>query len=139
MRVGVLVLGPVFIIGFSSGGSARGRAPGGEAPWEAQNAYFFEIQGAVETLFRTESQTVWQPKLRVLAPTVTRCADNRWRMYFESRGSADRRTVICSAVSDDLIRWRHEDGIRLEGFGGVGGPRFLSLPDGRGRLYCFAS
>lgn len=77
--------------------------------------------------------------LRVLAPTVTRCADNRWRMYFESRGSADRRTVICSAVSEDLIHWRHEDGIRLEGFGGVGGPRFLSLPDGRGRLYCFAS
>jgi hypothetical protein len=60
-------------------------------------------------------------------------------MYFESRGSAGRPTVICSAVSDDLLHWKHEGGIRLEGFGGVGGPRFLSLPDGRGRVYCFAS
>jgi hypothetical protein len=77
--------------------------------------------------------------LRVLAPTVARCADGHWRMYFESRGSADRPTVICSAVSDDLLHWKHEDGIRLEGFDGVGGPRYLLLPDGRGRIYCFAS
>ena len=77
--------------------------------------------------------------MRVLAPTVARCSDGRWRIYFESRGSAARPTVICSAVSDDMLRWTHEDGIRLEGFDGVGGPRFLSLPDGRGRIYCFAS
>lgn len=77
--------------------------------------------------------------LRVLAPTIARCADSRWRMYFESRGSADRPTVLCSAVSGDLLHWKHEGGIRLEGFGGVGGPRFLSLPDDRGRVYCFAS
>jgi hypothetical protein len=25
------------------------------------------------------------------------------------------------------------------GFDGIGGPRFVTLPDGRGRLYCFAS
>jgi hypothetical protein len=60
-------------------------------------------------------------------------------MYFESRGSADRPTVICSAVSNNLMDWEYEEGIRLEGFDGVGGPRYLSLPDGRGRLYCFAS
>ena len=77
--------------------------------------------------------------LRVLAPSVTRCADGRWRVYFESRGSADRATVICSAVSDDMLHWEHDEGIRLQGFDGVGGPRYLSLPDGRGRLYCFAS
>jgi hypothetical protein len=77
--------------------------------------------------------------LRVLAPTVARGADAHWRMYFESRGSADLPTVICSAVSDDLLHWKHEDGIRLEGFDGVGGPRFLVMPDGRGRIYCFAS
>ena len=77
--------------------------------------------------------------LRVLAPSITRCADGRWRMYFESRGSADRPTVICSAVSDDLLDWKHEEGIRLQGFDGVGGPRYLPLSDGRGRLYCFAS
>ena len=77
--------------------------------------------------------------LRVLAPTVARCSDGRWRMYFESRGSADRPTVICSAVSDDMLHWTHEDGIRLQGYDGVGGPRFLSLPDDRGRIYCSAS
>ena len=77
--------------------------------------------------------------LRLLAPSVTQCADGRWRMYVESRGSADRPTVITSAVSDDMLQWEHEKGIRLESIGGVGGPRFLPLPDGRGRLYCFAS
>jgi hypothetical protein len=77
--------------------------------------------------------------LRVLAPTVARCSDGRWRMYFESRGSADLPTVICSAVSNDMLHWTHEDGIRLEGFDGVGGPRFISHPDGRGRIYCSAA
>lgn len=77
--------------------------------------------------------------LRVLAPTIAHCSDGRWRMYFESRGSADRPTVICSAVSNDMLHWTHEDAIRLQGVDSVGGPRFLSLPDGRGRIYCFAS
>lgn len=77
--------------------------------------------------------------LRVLAPTVAKCDDGRWRMYFESRGDASRPTVICSAVSTDMLHWELEDGIRLEGFQGVGGPRHLFLPDGRSRLYCFAS
>ncbi|MFH1008180.1 MAG: hypothetical protein V1800_11890 [Candidatus Latescibacterota bacterium] len=77
--------------------------------------------------------------LRVIAPTVTRGADGRWRMYFEARGTADKPTVICSAVSSDMLHWEHEDGIRLEALEGVGGPRYLSLPDGRGRLHCFGS
>jgi hypothetical protein len=77
--------------------------------------------------------------LRVLAPTVTQCHDGRWRMYFESRGSADQPTVICSAVSLDMLDWRLEDGIRLKIPGDLGGPRYLSLPDGRGRLYCCAA
>ncbi|MCK5733358.1 MAG: hypothetical protein KAI38_04185 [Candidatus Latescibacteria bacterium] len=77
--------------------------------------------------------------LRVIAPTVTECADGRWRMYFEARGAADQPTVICSAVSSDMLHWEHEDGIRLKALEGVGGPRYLSLPDGHGRLHCFAS
>ena len=77
--------------------------------------------------------------LRVLGPTVTACDDGRWRMYFESRGAPYLPTVICSAVSLDMLQWDQEDGIRLQGFGGVGGARYLPLPDGRGRLYCFAS
>lgn len=78
-------------------------------------------------------------RLRVLAPSVARRPDGRWRMYFEARGPADRPRVICSAVSDDMLRWEIEDGIRLSAFGGVGAPRCLPLPDGRGRLYCVAS
>ena len=77
--------------------------------------------------------------LRTLAPTVNRCDDGRWRMYFEARGSADLPPVICSAVSEDLLHWVHEEGIRLEGYCGVGGPRYVSLPDGGGRIYCFAT
>jgi predicted GH43/DUF377 family glycosyl hydrolase len=60
-------------------------------------------------------------------------------MYFESRGAADQPTVICSALSDDMLHWKLEDGIRLKSPGGVGGPRYLSLPDGRSRLYCFST
>jgi hypothetical protein len=74
---------------------------------------------------------------RVLAPSVARLADGRWRMYFESRGPADRPTVICSATSSDLLEWTIESGIRLQGPVDVGGPRFAVLPDGRGRIYCF--
>ena len=77
--------------------------------------------------------------LRVLAPTISACPDGGWRMYFESRGPADRPTVICSAVSSDMLHWELEEGIRLQTLGGVGGPRYLQLPDGRGRLYCFRS
>ena len=77
--------------------------------------------------------------LRVLAPTITSSSNGEWRMYFESRGSADRPTVIGSAVSSDLLRWELEDGIRLQYPGGVGGPRYRPLPDGQGRLYCFRS
>ena len=80
-----------------------------------------------------------QMSLRVLSPTITSIADGGWRMYFESRGAADHPTVIGSAVSSDLLSWELEDGIRLQDPGGVGGPRYRPLPDGRGRLYCFRS
>lgn len=77
--------------------------------------------------------------LRVLAPSVDRCSDSHWRMYVEARGPADQPTVICSAVSADMLHWELETGIRLETPGGVGGPRFLRLSDGHGRLYCSCS
>lgn len=75
--------------------------------------------------------------LRVLAPSVTEYEEGRWRMYVESRGPANLPTVICSAVSADQRQWVFEDGIRLRGAGRLGGPRYVPLPDGRGRLYCF--
>ncbi len=83
-----------------------------------------------------------QPKiphmsLRVISPSVTQCADGRWRMYFESRGPASIPTVICSAISSDMLHWDLEDGIRWQVPGGVGGVRYLTLPDGKGRFYCF--
>jgi hypothetical protein len=77
--------------------------------------------------------------LRLVAPTVVPCAAGRWRMYVESRGPANQPTVICSAISSDMLHWDFEDGIRLQRPGGLGGPRYLPLPDGRGRLYCFGS
>lgn len=85
-----------------------------------------------------------QPKiphmsLRVISTSVTMCADGRWRMYFESRGPASIPTVICSAISSDMLHWELEDGIRWQAPGGVGGVRYLALPDGRGRFYCFES
>lgn len=85
-----------------------------------------------------------QPKiphmsLRVISPSVTMCADGRWRMYFESRGPASIPTVICSAISSDMLNWELEEGIRWQAPGGVGGVRYLALPDGRGRFYCFES
>ena len=75
---------------------------------------------------------------RVLAPSITQIADDTWRMYFESRGPATRPTVICSATSSDLLNWDLEDGVRLQAAADVGGPRYVALPDGRGRLYCFS-
>jgi len=77
--------------------------------------------------------------LRALAPSVTQCQDGRWRMYFEARGPATRPTVICSAISTDMLHWELEEGIRLERAGSVRAPRFCSLPDGRQRLYCCGS
>ena len=79
-----------------------------------------------------------QMSIRALCCTISDLGDGRWRMYFESRG-ADRPHVICSAVSTDMRTWKLEEGIRLEAFGGLGGPRYLQLPDGRGRLYCCAA
>jgi hypothetical protein len=75
---------------------------------------------------------------RVLVPAVTRLPDRRWRMYFESRGTADRPTVIASAISSDLLSWQVEPGIRLERETDIGGQRYVALPDGRGRIYCFS-
>jgi len=80
-----------------------------------------------------------QRSLRLLAPTVYRMEDSAWRMYMESRGPATIPTVIASAVSSDQVHWEFEDGVRLQCDRRLGGPRFLQLPDGRGRLYCFKS
>lgn len=77
--------------------------------------------------------------LRTLAPTVTQTHDGRWRMYFEARGPSSLPTTICSAISVDMFQWTLEEGIRLERSGGVGAPRYVPLPDGRGRIYCTES
>ena len=76
---------------------------------------------------------------RVLASTLVRRADGHWRMYFESRGAADQPSVICSALSADMLHWELEEGIRLRGPGSLGGPRYLPLPGGGGRLYCWSA
>lgn len=80
-----------------------------------------------------------QLALRVLAPSISALPTGGWRMYFEARGVAGRPTAIMSAFSSDQLHWTLEPGKRLTAPGGVGAPRFLHLPDGRGRLICFES
>jgi len=77
--------------------------------------------------------------LRTIGPCVVPTTDGQWRMYFEARGPANLPTVVCSAVSADMLTWELEPGIRLQNAGGVDAPRFVRLPDGRGRLYCYRS
>lgn len=84
-------------------------AVGPAKPYATCQGYILSAFSADGLEFRTEPDIRLAPQpdlphmsLRVLAPTVTRCVDGHWRMYFESRGPADRPTVICSAVSDDL-------------------------------------
>lgn len=121
-------------------------AVGPTKPFPACQGYILSAVSDDGLTFRTEPGIRLAPRpalphmsLRLIAPTITHCADDRWRMYFESRGPADRPTVICSAASSDMVHWELEEGIRLQNLGGVGGPRYLQLPDGRGRLYCITS
>ena len=121
-------------------------AVGPAKPFPTCQGYILSAVSDDGLVFRTEPGIRLAPRpalphmcLRVLAATVTQLDDGRWRMYFESRGPADQPPVICSAASSDMLHWEHEDGIRLQGSGGLGGPRYLPLPDGRGRLYCCGS
>jgi predicted GH43/DUF377 family glycosyl hydrolase len=74
--------------------------------------------------------------LRVLAPTVIPVGQGIWRMYFEARGTADRPTVIASALSTDQVNWTIEEGLRLACADDLHGPRALREPDGTVRLEC---
>ncbi len=121
-------------------------AVGPAKPYRACQGYILSAVSDDGLGFRTEPGIRLAPQpglphmsLRVLAPTITPRPDGSWRMYFEARGPADLPTVICSAVSADMLHWEHEDGIRILGSGRLGGPRYLPLPDGRGRLYCCGS
>jgi len=121
-------------------------AVGPAKPYRTCQGYILSAVSDDGLAFRTEPGIRLAPQptlahmcLRVLVPTVVQCADGRWRMCFEARGKADQPTVICSAISIDMLEWEHEAGIRLTGLGGVGGPRYLPLADGGGRLYCSGS
>ncbi|MDA1018102.1 MAG: hypothetical protein O3A00_27055 [Planctomycetota bacterium] len=80
--------------------------------------------------------------LRVISPLVTLCADGRWRMYFESRGPASIPTVICSAISSDMLHWELKDGIRFQAPCGAGldavqaeDMSLIQIASGRYRMY----
>ena len=85
----------------------------------------------------TDPDIPWRSR-RVLAPAVTVLSDGGWRMYFEARGQVALPTVIASATSRDLLTWEVEVGVRLQKSSDIGGPRFVRLPDGRSRIYCFS-
>jgi hypothetical protein len=74
--------------------------------------------------------------LRVLAPTLVSVRQGIWRMYFEARGTADRPTVIASALSTDQVNWTIEEGLRLACADDLHGPRALREPGGTVRLEC---
>jgi len=121
-------------------------AVGPSKPYPMCQGYILSAVSDDGLVFRTEPGIRLAPQpaiphmsLRVLSPSVARAPDGRWRMYFESRGPADRPTVICSAVSPDMLDWRLEDGIRLQSPASLGGPRYLALPGTRGRMHCFAA
>jgi len=119
-------------------------AVGPAKPYPTCQGYILSAVSDDGLAFRTEPGIRLAPQpatphmsLRLIGATVTPCAAGRWRMYFEARGPCNQPTVICSAISSDMLHWEHEEGIRLQGAGGLGGPRYLPLPAGRGRLYCF--
>ena len=121
-------------------------AVGPAKPFPQCQGYILSAVSDDGLLFRKEPGIRLAPRpalsyisLRVLAPSVVRLDGGGWRMYFESRGPADRPTVICSAVSSDMLSWELEDGIRVQSPGGVGAPRCLPLPDGGARIYYFNS
>lgn len=121
-------------------------AVGPAKPFPACQGYILSAVSADGLHFEKEPGIRLAPRpeiaymsLRVISPAVVACSGETWRMYFESRGPADTPTVICSATSRDMLVWELEPGIRLQSPGGVGGVRYVGLPDGRGRIYCFES
>ena len=135
------------VVGMASGGFRLFyTAVGPGKPFAACQGYILSAVSDDGLKFRTEPGVRIAPdpaiehmSLRVLAPSVCQCADGRWRMYFEARGPANIPRAICSAISSDQLNWEIEEGIRLQRSSHLGGPRYVPLPDGAGRLYCFGS
>jgi hypothetical protein len=118
-------------------------AVGPEKPFPTCQGYILSAVSADGLNFHKEPGIRLAPQpalshmsLRVIAPSINRYAKGRWRMYFESRGSASVAIVICSAISTDMLHWEFEQGIRLKISSGVRSPRYLPLPNGQGRLFC---
>ena len=121
-------------------------AVGSDRPFAACQGYILSAVSDDGVTFEPEPGIRIRPdprdpdmSLRALAPSISKLPDGRWRMYFESRGEADHRYTIRSAISEDQLHWTLEPGPRLAAFDRLGGPRFTPLPGGGGRLYCCAS
>ena len=73
--------------------------------------------------------------LRTLCPDVTPLAHGGYRMYFEVR-TADRPTVILSALSVDGLQWEVEPGVRFgDDEWSYGSPRCIYIDASSYRLY----
>ncbi len=121
-------------------------AVGTARPFPECQGYILSAVSDDGLTFRTETgiRVRPQPEIsymsrRVLCSIVVPAAAGRWRMYYEARGLAEEPTVIGSAISDDMLNWSIEPGIRIASPGGVGGPRYLALGDGRARMYYIES
>ena len=140
------VLAPCIVRNPTGGFRLFYTAVGPEKPFETCQGYILSAVSNDGLTFEPEPGIRLAPRedlphmcIRALCCTVAQLDGGSWRMYFESRGPAERPNVICSAVSTDMLNWELEDGIRVEGFGGLGGPRYLKLPDGRDRIYSCAA
>lgn len=77
---------------------------------------------------------VWQDGHQALqgnyeAAEVVDLGHNKYRMYYDIIGS---QTGIYSAISNDAIHWKQEDGVRKSS---ADWPSVLNLPDGSWRMY----
>ena len=73
--------------------------------------------------------------VRTLSPDIVSLDSGYYRMYYQAHFS-NKKSVIMSAFSDDLLLWRQEKGDRIESTNvNYGTPKCVKLSDGSYRLY----
>lgn len=75
---------------------------------------------------------------RVLAPDIIKISENFWRMYYEAH-LTNKKRVILSAVSEDLLNWSREAGVRVKSkVYDCGAPKCIRLENGSYRLFFYS-
>ncbi len=75
---------------------------------------------------------------RVLAPDIIKISKHFWRMYYEAH-LTNKTRVILSAVSEDLLNWSREKGVRVKSeVYDCGAPKCIRLGNGNFRLFFYS-